>query len=118
MFEQSELSRRQLLIASAFAGTAAFVGLPSFAWTKSKEVIQMEPKIIAVPESFPEKVFATERVGISRRTHEEHLKLWQGYARKTNEIRKALAEATLDPTKANQIYSEHRSLKADYSFAY
>lgn len=66
----------------------------------------------------PEKIFSTERVGISRRTHEEHFKLFQGYANKTNEIRKNLAEMEVDPTKSNQIFSQMRALKVDYSFAY
>lgn len=66
----------------------------------------------------PEKIFNTEKVGISRKTHEEHFKLFQGYANKTNEIRKALAELDRDPAKANQIYSAMRALKVDYTFAY
>lgn len=66
----------------------------------------------------PEKIFSTERVGISRRTHEEHFKLFQGYANKTNEIRKSLAEMEVDPAKSNQIFSQMRALKVDYSFAY
>jgi len=78
----------------------------------------MEAKLVAVPQAIPEKVYQSEAVGISRKTHDEHLKLWQGYANKTNQIRKALAEMTVDPAAANQIYSEIRALKADYSFAY
>jgi len=78
----------------------------------------MEPKLVIVPQSIPEKVYTTERVGISRKTHDEHLKLWQGYANKTNEIRKALAEMEIDPAKANQIYSQIRALKVNYAFAY
>jgi len=78
----------------------------------------METKLVNVPQEIPAKVYTTERVGISRHTHDEHLKLWQGYANKTNEIRKALAELELDPTKANQIYSQIRALKANYAFAY
>jgi len=78
----------------------------------------MEPKLVTVPQAIPEKVYTTERVGISRQTHDEHLKLWQGYANKTNEIRKALAELGADPTKANQIFSQMRALKVDYTFAY
>lgn len=76
------------------------------------------PKLVEVPQSIPEKAYDSERVGISRKTHDEHLKLWQGYANKTNEIRTALAEMEADPAKANQIYSQMRALKADYSFAY
>lgn len=74
--------------------------------------------LVEVPQSISDKVYTTERVGISRKTHDEHLKLWQGYANKTNAIRKALAAMDIDPAQANQIYSELRALKADYSFAY
>lgn len=77
-----------------------------------------EPQLVAVPQAIPDKCFASERVGIGRRTHEEHLKLWQGYANKTNELRKALAEMEVDPAKANQIYSQMRALKVDLTFAY
>lgn len=78
----------------------------------------MEPKLVTVPTALPEKVYSTERVGITRQTHDEHLKLWQVYANKTNEIRKALAELDTDPAKANQIYSQVRALKVNYAFAY
>ena len=77
----------------------------------------MEPKLVTVPQALPEKVFTTESAGISRKTHEEHLKLWQGYANKTNEIRTSLAAMQVDPAKANQIYSEMRALKNNYAFA-
>ena len=81
------------------------------------EIATPEVKLVeAVP--LAEKVFTTESVGISRKTHEEHFKLYQGYANKTNEIRKRLAELDKDPTKANQVYSEIRALKVDYTFAY
>jgi superoxide dismutase, Fe-Mn family len=76
------------------------------------------PKLVEVPQAIPDRVYSSERVGISRKTHDEHLKLWQGYANKTNEIRKALAEMEVDPSKANQIYSQMRALKVDYTFAY
>jgi len=77
------------------------------------------PEIIQVTaKPLPEKVFGTESAGISRKTHEEHYKLYQGYVNKTNEIRKALAELTADDFgKANQSYSLIRSLKVDYTFA-
>lgn len=75
------------------------------------------PSVVA-PSVIPEKVYDSERVGISRATHDEHLKLWQGYANKTNEIRKALSELEVDPAKANQIYSSIRALKVDLTFAY
>ncbi len=76
------------------------------------------PELVQVPQAIPEKVYTTERVGISRKTHDEHLKLWQGYANQTNNLRKAIAELDTDPAKANQIYSQMRALKVDYTFAY
>lgn len=78
----------------------------------------MEPKLVVVPESIPEEVYTTERVGISKATHDNHLTLWKGYANKTNEIRKALAAMEVDPATANQIYSQMRALKVNYAFAY
>lgn len=81
------------------------------------EVATPQVKLVEVVP-LAEKVFSTESVGISRRTHEEHFKLYQGYANKTNEIRKRLAELDKDPAKANQVYSEIRALKVDYTFAY
>ncbi|MCW5937684.1 MAG: superoxide dismutase [Fimbriimonadaceae bacterium] len=78
----------------------------------------MEPKLVQVPEALPQKVYTTDRVGISKETHDNHLTLWKGYANKTNEIRKALHEIDLDPSKANQIYSQMRALKVNYAFAY
>ena len=84
---------------------------------KTMETI-IAPKLVEVPQAIPEKVYTSDKVGISRKTHDEHLKLWQGYANKTNEIRKALAELDTDPAKANQIYSQMRALKVDYTFAY
>lgn len=76
------------------------------------------PYKVHVPQAVPQKAYSTERVGISRKTHDEHLKLWQGYARKSNEIRELLAKMELDPAKANQVYSNIRALKVDYTFAY
>jgi len=123
------MTRRELL--QAGAATIVTLGAPVRALSgqnapnefepNSKE-INMEtlvaPKLVDVPQAIPEKVYTSERVGISRKTHDEHLKLWQGYANKTNEIRKAVAEMEADPAKANQIYSQMRALKVDYTFAY
>lgn len=82
------------------------------------ETTIVAPELVQVPQAIPEKVYTTERVGISRKTHDEHLKLWQGYANQTNNLRKAIAELDTDPAKANQIYSMMRALKVDYTFAY
>jgi Fe-Mn family superoxide dismutase len=72
-------------------------------------------KIVAKP--LPEKVYNTESVGISRKTHDEHYKLYQGYVNKANEIREKLAALDKDPAKANQTYSDIRVLKVEYTFA-
>ncbi len=57
--------------------------------------------------------------GISQKTVEEHLKLYQGYVTKYNEIMEKLSGLTDDDyTKANQVYSLVRELKMELSFAY
>lgn len=57
----------------------------------------MELKLVTVPEALPAKVYTTDRVGISKATHDAHLTLYKGYANKTNEIRKALSAMDIDP---------------------
>ena len=53
--------------------------------------------------------------GISRETVEAHYKLYQGYVGKRNEILGKLADVDLGA--ANQVYSEVRALKVEFSFA-
>lgn len=109
------ITRRQLMVAGA-----ALVATPSLAAIpKLKETTRMaEPKLVHVPtEDDIKKALNTASKGISEATHKNHLTLWQGYANKTNEIRKALAELEVDPAKANQIYSQIRALKVNYAFA-
>ena len=53
--------------------------------------------------------------GISRESVEAHYKLYEGYVNKRNEILRKLAE--VDLSAANQVYSEVRALKVDYTFA-
>jgi superoxide dismutase, Fe-Mn family len=53
--------------------------------------------------------------GISARTMTEHYKLYQGYVNKYNEILGKLEAA--ERGAANQIFSDIRSLKVDFSFA-
>ncbi len=113
-------SRREFLAGAMALAVAPTLG---FASNNSSKKTIMEntltsPKLVAVPQEIPAKVYTTERVGISRKTHDEHLKLWQGYANQTNNLRKAIAELDTDPAKANQIYSQMRALKVDYTFAY
>jgi len=56
-----------------------------------------------------------EMDGISRRTVEEHYKLYQGYVNKHNEIVRKLAG--VDLSAANQTYSDIRELKVELTFA-
>jgi Fe-Mn family superoxide dismutase len=57
--------------------------------------------------------------GISKRTIEEHLKLYQGYVNKYNEIHEKLAAlGDEEYGKANQVYSILRELKVELSFAW
>ena len=53
--------------------------------------------------------------GISARTLEEHYEIYKGYVPKVNEIQKKLD--AVDRGTANQIFSDLRSLRVDYSFA-
>lgn len=75
-------------------------------------------KIIkAEPKNFGERIYSLS--GISRKTVEEHIKLYQGYVNKYNEIQEKLTGLTdEDYSKANQVYSLIRALKAELSFAW
>jgi Fe-Mn family superoxide dismutase len=53
--------------------------------------------------------------GISKKTIEEHLKLYQGYVNKSNEIMEKLGKVDLG--SANQVFSDVRALKVELSFA-
>lgn len=66
---------------------------------------------------FNESIFSME--GISRETVENHLKLYQGYVNKYNEINTKLGTLQAeDFEKANQVYSPLRELKTELSFAW
>ncbi len=68
-------------------------------------------------KSFNESIYKMQ--GISKKTVEEHLKLYQGYVTKYNEIMEALAALTdEDYSKANQTYSKIRELKVELTFAW
>jgi len=69
------------------------------------------------PKTFDSSIFSMK--GISRKTIEEHLKLYAGYVNKYNEIKDCLAKLTEDDyAKANQVYSTIRELKTELSFAW
>lgn len=65
------------------------------------------------PKQFKPSIFNME--GISQATVENHLKLYEGYVKKYNEIAEKLS--AVDLTAANQVYSDLRELKVELSFA-
>jgi Fe-Mn family superoxide dismutase len=63
----------------------------------------------------PLKPALLELDGISKESVEAHYKLYQGYVNKRNELLTKLAD--VDLSTANQVYSDLRALKVDYTFA-
>lgn len=61
--------------------------------------------------------FDVELTGISKKTMEEHYKLYQGYVNKANEIHDRLAALDKDPVKANPTFSDVRALKVELTRA-
>jgi Fe-Mn family superoxide dismutase len=118
--EQSGLTRRNVLAGGLALGLVGLAPLSQALSVAQREKTRlMEPKLVHVPtEEDIKKALNTDGKGISAATHKSHLTLWQGYANKTNEIRKALAELDTDPAKGNQIYSQARALKVNYAFAF
>lgn len=76
----------------------------------------MEIKKLGI-KPFSASLFKME--GISKKTIEEHLKLYQGYVNKYNEITDKLTQLTEDDyNKGNQVFSTIRELKTELSFAW
>lgn len=68
-------------------------------------------------KTFNESIFSMK--GISKKSVEDHLKLYQGYVNKYNEINERLSSLGDDEyTKANQVFSLIRELKVELSFAW
>jgi superoxide dismutase, Fe-Mn family len=61
--------------------------------------------------------FDKELDGISRQTMEDHYKLYEGYVKKTNALRKRLTEFDYGEIEGNQVYSDLRAVSVDYTFA-
>lgn len=73
--------------------------------------------MILSPKTFDKGLFNMK--GISKKTVEEHLKLYQGYVNKYNEIQEKLNQLTdEDYSAANQTYSLIRELKVELTFAW
>lgn len=69
------------------------------------------------PKKFSDGLFSLD--GISKKTIEEHLKLYQGYINKYNEINEKISQLTAeDFAGANQVFSKVRELKTELSFAW
>ena len=62
-------------------------------------------------------VFDKDLDGISRQTMEDHFKLFEGYAKKSNECRKLLNEFDYGEIEGNQVFSQLRAVSVDYTFA-
>jgi superoxide dismutase, Fe-Mn family len=62
-------------------------------------------------------VFDKELDGISKQTMDDHFKLYEGYAKKSNECRKILNEFDYEQIEGNQVYSPLRAVSVDYTFA-
>jgi superoxide dismutase, Fe-Mn family len=67
------------------------------------------------PRRWP--AFDQELDGISKQTMEDHFKLYEGYAKKSNECRKILDEFDYSKIEGNQVYSPLRAVSIDYTFA-
>lgn len=65
------------------------------------------------PKKFKEAIFKMD--GISKTTVENHLKLYEGYVKKFNEISERLKN--VDLSLANQTFSDVRELKMELTFA-
>ena len=55
--------------------------------------------------------------GISKETMEDHFKLYEGYAKKSNECRAILNDFDYSQIEGNQVYSPLRAVSVDYTFA-
>jgi Fe-Mn family superoxide dismutase len=68
-----------------------------------------------IPKELPKNKLTS--VGISKATNEEHLKLWQGYAKNNNKIVEAL-NVKKNLKDVNSTFSELRNQKMAQTFAY
>ena len=105
-----ESSRRNFLRQSAI-GAVGFSVLDANVLEASQQT--PVPAQVYTPKPLKPSIFSMD--GISKKTCEEHEKLYKGYVNKANEILEALK--SVDATKANQTFSQLRTLKVEFSFA-
>jgi len=108
---KTEMNRRAFLQTTSIVAGAAAIGMAGE--TARAESYPAMPKLAEKP--LKPSTLATE--GISRKTHEEHFKLYQGYVKKTNELFDRIAAVSRETKDANATYSEIRELKVELSFA-
>jgi superoxide dismutase, Fe-Mn family len=87
--------------------------LKGYAGQTTKEVAMPWDELKA--QRFP--AFDKDLDGISRQTMEDHFKLYEGYAKKSNECRKLLSEFDYGEIEGNQVFSQLRAVSVDYTFA-
>lgn len=68
-----------------------------------------------IPKELPKNKL--QKAGISKKTNEEHLKLWQGYAKNNNKTVQDL-NTRKNLKEVNTTYSDVRNTKMAQSFAY
>jgi len=102
--------RREFLQKSAFAALSL-----SLLGTETVAAKELSAAVSQIYTTIPLKPSVLTMDGISKKTMEEHFKLYTGYVNKTNEILEALK--AVDHSKANQVFSILRELKVELSFA-
>ena len=68
-----------------------------------------------IPKELPKNKL--KKIGVSEKTNEEHLKLWQGYAKNNNKAVEALNQRK-NLKNVNSTFSDVRNQKMAESFAY
>ena len=115
--ETLDLGRRSFLATAAIAaGAVASARVAPAVFAQDAPMSAETPTMPKLAEK-PLKPSTLNTTGISRRTHEEHFKLYQGYVKKSNELFEGLSRVSRDPAKANATYSEIREMKVELSFA-
>jgi Fe-Mn family superoxide dismutase len=70
---------------------------------------------LEIPKELPANKL--NKIGVSKKTNEEHLKLWQGYAQNNNKAVEALDQRK-NLKDVNSTFSDVRSQKMAESFSY
>ncbi len=111
---ENELSRRDILLAGAVTASSLLASVPA-----SKAASQTSIEAGASTEPYTARDFSTllsKKIdGLSSNQLGQHMKLYQGYVKKANEIYRKLKD--VDLASANPTYSPLRELLAEQSYA-